>query len=74
MSVPQTTTIVGTVVGTSATTFPWWKDTVALLSGLNSWVIAIGGLLVLGLTLYRLALEIMLARRRLKDMDKGGDR
>lgn len=74
MSGPQTTTIVGTVVGTSATTFTWWKDTVAVLSGVNSWVITIGGLVVLGLTVHKLTLEIRLARRRLRDAEKGGDR
>lgn len=51
-------------------TFPAWSDTVAAISGVNQWLIAIGGLVVLILTIRKLLLENKIASRRLRDMDK----
>jgi len=65
----STSTIAGAAVGTAGTTFPLWNEWVAFLSGTNQWVIAIGGLVVLGLTIRKLLLENRLAERRLREMD-----
>jgi hypothetical protein len=64
------TTLAGISVGLPAVTFPAWSDTVAAISGVNQWLIAIGGLVVLILTIRKLLLENKIASRRLRDMDK----
>ena len=71
MSEPNPTTIAGVAVGTASTTFPLWNEAVAWASGANQWVIAIGGLIVLVLTIRKLWIENKIASRRLKDMDGG---
>lgn len=72
MSLPNSaSTAVGAVVGTTATTFPLWHELVAWATGANQWVIAIGGLVVLWLTIRKLLLETRLAERRLREMDEG---
>lgn len=71
MSEPNPTTIIGAAVGTAGTTFPLWNQALAWASGANQWLIAIGGLIVLALTIRKLWIENQIAARRLRDMDGG---
>lgn len=70
MSVPNSATnVVGAVVGTAGATFPLWNEVVVLATGVNQWVVAIGGLIVLVLTIRKLWMENRIAERRLREMD-----
>lgn len=70
MSVPHSATnVVGAVVGTAGATFPLWNEVVVLATGVNQWVVAIGGLIVLVLTIRKLWMENRIAERRLREWD-----
>jgi hypothetical protein len=71
MHEPSPSTIAGFAVGGTSLSFPWWSDAVTFATGANQWLIAIGGLLVLFLTIRKLLIENKIASRRLKDMDGG---
>ena len=73
MSVQQTTTnIAGAVVGTAGATFPLWNELVVLATGINQWVVAIGGFIVLVLTIRKLWMENRIAERKLRELDGPG--
>lgn len=72
MSEPQASTIAGAVTGTAGVTFPLWNDAVAWLTGINQGLVAVLGLIVLTLTALKMWAELQLARRKLRDAEKGG--
>jgi len=55
-----------TGLGGGALTFPWWGETVAVLLGANQFLLAIGGLIVVGFTAYNLYLRNKILREELK--------
>jgi hypothetical protein len=60
---------VRTTVGITSTTFPWWAqlwdETAKYATGVNSFVLSVGGLVVLFLTIRKLRLDIRVAKRNL---------
>jgi len=65
------TTITGAVVGASGVTFPLWSDLVTWATGINQWFVALGGALVIILTIMKLVQEIRIANRRLRELERG---
>lgn len=59
-----------TIVGVTGTTFPWWAQwwdaTAKYATGVNSFVLSVGGLIVLYLTIRKLLLDIRVQKRNLK--------
>ena len=68
MSEPQATTVVGAVTGTAGVTYPLWS----WFEASNQVLVSVLGLIVLSLTALKLLAEYRLARKRLRDAEKGG--
>lgn len=64
---------VRTAIGTVGATFPWWAQwwdaTVSYATGVNSFVLSVGGLMVLGLTIRKLLLDIRIQKRHIEKDD-----
>lgn len=72
MSEPQASTVAGAVTGTAGVTYPLWNDAVVWFAGANQVVVAFLGIVVLSLTALKLWTEYKLARRKLRDDERGG--
>ena len=72
MSEPQASTVTGAIAGTAGVTFPLWNDAVSWFAGANQVVVAFLGIIVLSLTALKLWTEYKLARRKLRDDERGG--
>lgn len=59
--------VTGLTVAMGGITFPYWSVVVSVATGIQSAVLQIGGLVVLGLTIWKLATELRIARKKLKD-------
>lgn len=70
MSEPQST-IVRLTTGTAATTFPFWGETIAIITGANQFLISLLGLLILYLTARKLWSEVKTAERKRRDAERG---
>lgn len=58
------------VVATGGITFPYWNETVAVVTGVAPYVMPIGGFTVIVLTIWKLAMEIKVANRKLRGDDR----
>lgn len=56
----------GYTVGGASLSFPWWDSLVVAVTGANQVLLALGGLILLGLTIYIQILKAQQLRRELK--------
>ncbi len=57
-------------IGGTALSFPWWGEFVALTIGANQLLLGIGGLAIVGLTVYNLWLKNKALRQDISDHDQ----
>lgn len=63
--------VVRLTVGAGAGTSPFWSDVVAAMTGLNQALLAIGGLIIVALTIRNLWLKNRILEQQRKDPDNG---
>lgn len=72
MNLPnQATNAIGISVGAAGYTFPWWNDFVAFAIGANQFLIQLGGLLIIAVTLLKLGLEAAIAWQKFRQPGGG---
>lgn len=58
------------LAGLTATTFPWWGHFVSVVTGIDQFLLGLGGLVIVGFTIWKLILEIQVNRKKLNEEDK----
>lgn len=70
MSEPQST-IVRLTAGGAGVTFPFWGETIALITGANQLLISVLGLAILYLTVRKLWNELKISEAKRREAERG---